>query len=118
MMYPFEARFAAFIKHLEKASPCLNREQAYALVRRTWVEVNASMGAPEEFLRMLEGKALCAEHGWHDLDQRACYWDCRRPHPIRIYLHEDGSIVVQSMRGDVHEILLALPGAAVSLQPR
>lgn len=115
LQYSFASRLNSWIKHLKAAEPCESQQGAYALVIENWVRVNSDMGAPPQFLQALRRRRLCEEHGWHGVGTNVAYWDLDDVQSVRIYLHDDGTIVVQQMDADNLQILFTLPGRVGAL---
>lgn len=108
--YSFEMRAAMLVERLQHIRPCTNAQEAHDVVVGAWLQVHVDCKISPRYLALLENRRLCAEHGWHDLDQPVCYFDGEELPPMRIYLHRDGSIVIQRMQADNVDILFTLPG--------
>ena len=110
LQYTCASRLDAWIRHMKLAKPCHTQQMAYELVIDSWVQTNAELGASQEFLKALRRRRLCEEHGWRGVNTSVAHWDLDDEHTVRIYLHEDGSIVVQQMDSQNLQILFTLPG--------
>lgn len=114
-------RIFTFLSEMEKAPPCKNREEAFDLVKKLWIDANLSMNATKSELRSFIDLQLHKEHGWQDLDRDPCYLPSIQQTDVRLYLHLDGTIVIQRMEPGVHPILLHKLGAnrlkGITLQP-
>lgn len=94
---------------MKAGKPCTSQKMAYELVIDSWVQANADLGASPEFLRALRRRRFCEEHGWRGLNTGVAYWDLDEGQSVRIYLHLDGTIVVQKMDAQNLQILFTLP---------
>jgi len=103
-------RVAMLVERLQHIRPCSSAQQAHDVVVAQWRQVHEDCKISPRYLALLEARRLCPEHGWHDLDKAACYFDSQELPPMRIYLHRDGGIVIQRMQPDNIEILFTLPG--------
>ena len=116
LSYSFSARLEAWIRHMKAGKPCGSQKVAYELVIESWVQANEDLGASPDFLRGLRRRRFCPEHGWRGLNTGVAYWDLDEEQSVRIYLHVDGSIVVQQMDAQNLQILFTLP--SVHSQPQ
>ena len=98
-------------ERLLKAPAFSNRQEVEAWLRDTWLDIHTEAGASKSRLTILQRARICPEQGWQDTDQDVCYLQSTEAPPIRIYVHNDGSVVVQQMHTLRNEILLAKPGA-------
>jgi hypothetical protein len=108
--YSFEMRVAMLIKHLQCIDPCSSAQEAHDAVAAYWWLVHKDCGSSERHLDNLNRLRLDAAHGWKDLDKAVCYCDGHELPAMRIYLHRDGSIVIQSLDPANLRILFTLPG--------
>ena len=97
------------IEHLQRIEPCYSAQEAHDAVAAYWWLVHKDCDSSERHLDSLNRLRLNAEQGWKDLDKDVCYCDSREQPLMRIYLHKDGSIVIQSLDLD-RRILFTLPG--------
>ena len=102
-----------FVKRLECAQPCTSAQEAHDLLRETWYAVYETCGANALFLEDLKSRRLSEAHGWHDVGKNVCYYDTEEHPRIRVYLHADGSIVLQNMDPGQVQIVFTLPGRRV-----
>ncbi|MEG2045766.1 MAG: hypothetical protein RR100_02855 [Comamonas sp.] len=114
--HSFEMRVAMLVERLQHIRPCASAQEAHDVVIEEWRQVHRDCHISPRYLALLDNRSLCAEHGWHDLDQPVCYFDSDELPPMRIYLHRDGSIVIQRMQPDNVQILFTLPSKR--LRPR
>lgn len=110
MIHSFDVRLRAWLERMESAPPCSNQQTAFNLVISEWIEANLSLGVPERFLHRLRGAEFTEERGWKGIGTKVAYWDIEDFQIIRIYLHDDGAIVLQRLEGPRKEILLTRPG--------
>ncbi|MGN1055358.1 MAG: hypothetical protein ACI4QS_01425 [Comamonas sp.] len=102
----YERRFFALLRAVEQQPACSNRQEAHDLLLNAWIHVSKEHLLPEGLVEKMPFRSLSTEHGWHDLDQNPCYWDSKTSPGVRIYLHDDGQIVMQRINdGGQHEIL-------------
>lgn len=108
--HSFEMRVAMLLERLKGLRPCASAQEAHDACLSAWCQVHRDCQSSPRFLAKLQKRRLCAEHGWHNLGQPACYLDSDEQPLIRTYLHRDGCIVIQRMEpGDV-QILFTCPG--------
>ncbi|WP_370681277.1 hypothetical protein [Comamonas sp. GB3 AK4-5] len=98
------------IEHLQGIEPCTSAQEAHDAVAAYWWQVHKDCGSSAGHLDRLNRLRLNAENGWKDLDKAVCYCDGHEEPPMRIYLHRDGSIVIQSLKPTDLRILFTLPG--------
>lgn len=110
MIYPFAARLQSWICRLEAAQPCSSQQMAYDMVIDLWITVNTELGAPESLVKALRRRSFCQAHGWKGVGTTVAYWDLDEAASVRIYLHDDGAIVVQQMDAENRKILFTQPG--------
>ncbi|WP_284337054.1 hypothetical protein [Comamonas sp. NoAH] len=111
-------RIFSFLTALENSPACSCREEAFQLVKKLWVEANLSMHASQEVLTAIRTLELDEAHGWVDLDRDPCYLPNVQESDVRLYLHNDGTIVIQRMELGVHPILLFKLGCGRPLKKR
>lgn len=115
--YSLETRVAMLIEHLQHIDPCSSAQEAHDVVAAYWWQVHKDCGSSERHLDHLNRLRLDAAHGWKDLDKAVCYCDGHELPAMRIYLHRDGGILIQSLGPGHLRILFALPGRR-RLEPR
>lgn len=91
---------------MEQSPPCKTREEAFELVKKLWIEANLCMEATDEAIQPFRELELCERHGWKDLDRDPCYLPSIQKTNVRLYIHNNGTIVIQRMEHGVHPILL------------
>jgi hypothetical protein len=94
-----EDRFFTLLDQLKHMPPCTSRQEAHDMLLLLWIRICKDAGAHRELLNSMRQRTLCFEHGWRNLDKSPCYWDSREPLGIRIYLHANGTIVIQRADG-------------------
>lgn len=99
MNYEFERRAVAFLKRIESLPPCSSRQQAYESLLAHWHAVESCYLEDKAVLDALLCKKMTPENDWHCLDCNPCYWQSPKAPEIRVYLHDDGSIVIQRLGG-------------------
>lgn len=105
------ARFyPKLLAQLEARPPFSSRDEAAQWLRDAWVDLHVQAGATPQRIRILRGAKICKEQGWVDVDKNVCYLQSPDNPPIRLYLHADGSIVLQQMMTSQNQILFAKPG--------
>ena len=105
----FDSRLHSWLGKIEAAQPCHSQQDAHDLIMSLWVQVNLEVGAGEELIQELRMKRLCIEHGWKGLDSDVAFIDLEPNVRVRVYLHRDGSIVIQAIEEHTFHILGALP---------
>ena len=118
MFYEFERRAVAFLRRIESMPPCISREQAYESVLMHWHAVESSYRDDKAYLDALLQKKMTPENDWHCLDENPCYWQSPKAPQIRLYIHDDGTIVIQRLGGAREgRILFALNSAKAVFLP-
>lgn len=108
---PFDLRLHDWLSKVEAAQPCHSQQDAHDLIMNLWAETNREGGAPEKFVQALLRRKLCAEHGWQGLGTNVAFAEIAANVTVRIHLHIDGSVVIQSVEEDAPQILGVLPAA-------
>lgn len=107
------ARFyPMLLARLQNAKPFASREAAAIWLRDEWVKIHIAAGASKRRITILQSARICQEQGWRDIDKEVCYLTSPDNPPLRLYLHQDGSIVLQQLQTERNEILFAKPGIA------
>lgn len=102
----FERRFYALLKAVDPQPRCTSRQEAHDLLLKHWVLICEKNGLPKTQVERMKSHNLSTAHGWHNLDQNPCHWDSNTSPGVRIYLHDDGLIVMQRINdGEQQEIL-------------
>jgi hypothetical protein len=114
MLSTFETRFSTLLKKLKRPQ-LRQRGSGIHPVRDLWVASNEEHASPSSVLEYLRSRRFCAEHGWQGLSTGVCYVDNSESPDTRLYLHQDGSIVIQRLAGR-STILFPSPGAAKAEQ--
>lgn len=118
MFYEFERRAVAFLKRVEAMEPCASRQQAYESLLKHWHAVESSYHDDKDYLDALLHKTMSEENDWHCLDSNPCYWQSPKVPQLRIYVHDDGAIVIQRLGGTREgRILFALNSAQPGFHP-
>lgn len=119
LFYEFERRAVAFLKRVEGMEPCASRQQAYESLLTHWHAVESSYHEDDKaYLDALLHKKMSAENDWHCLDGNPCYWQSPKVPQLRIYVHDDGAIVIQRLGGTREgRILFALTSAQPAFHP-
>ncbi|WP_227468550.1 hypothetical protein [Delftia acidovorans] len=94
-----EQRFLTLLGQLKHMPPCSSRQEAHDMLLLLWMRICEGAGARRQLLNSMRQRTLCAEHGWKNLDKSPCYWDSETTPGIRIYLHANGTIVIQRQGG-------------------
>lgn len=103
-------RIFKFLETLEKAPACSSREEAYELFHASWVQVNKDSTVPDKDIENFQAMRLSAENGWMDLENDPCHLPSVEHTGLRVYLHNNGQIVIQDLSNPVKPILLAKLG--------
>src|SRR5256885_9870510 len=94
-----EERFFTLLNQLKHIPPCSSRQEARDMLLLLWMRICEGAGARRELLNRMRQRTLCAEHGWKNLDKSPCHLDSDTLPGIRIYLHSNGTIVIQRQGG-------------------
>lgn len=113
MISSFDTRLVTLLKKLEMAPACDSAESAFRLFVDQWLAANVHHESPEKAQEYIRSRRLCAEHGWKGLGSSLCYVDCSEMPNVRLYLHADGSIVIQRMDPGANSILFTKPGRSL-----
>ena len=108
---PFDLRLHDWLIRVEAAQPCHSQQDAHDLIMNLWADTNLEGGAPEEFVKALRRRKLCAEHGWQGLGSDVAFTEIAAKVSVRVHLHTDGGVVIQSIEEDAPQILGVLPAA-------
>ena len=98
------------LERLQKAKPFASREEAFNWLRDAWVLVHLEAGGSKRRIAIMQSARICKEQGWCDIDKDVCYLTSPDTPPVRLYLHRDGSIVLQQLFTERNEIIFAKPG--------
>lgn len=109
-MKSFAQFYPKFLDRLQAAPPFSSRDEAAAWMRDAWCTIHIEAGSSKRRIEIMKNARVCKEQGWKDIDQEACYLQSPDDPPVRLYLHRDGSVVVQHMLPKRSVILLAKPG--------
>lgn len=105
-------RLLSFFAALEAAPACNSRPSAFEQVHRLWLEVNDASEQPDQDIDAFRRLELTEACGWRDLDRDPCFLSSIEHTGLCLYLHHDGSIVIQDLHGPNQPILLSKPGAS------
>lgn len=117
MLSTFETRLATLLKKLDAAPSCDSAQAAFTLFRDLWVASNVEHDSPKSLLDYLRNRRFCAEHGWQGLSTGVSYLDNSESPDTRLYLHLDGSIVIQRLTPQSSTILFSKPGRPAKAGP-
>lgn len=102
----YERRFYALLKAIESEPRCTSRQEAHDMLLKHWILVSHKQLLPEPLIKTMSLRNLSEECGWRNLEKNPCYWDSKTTPGVRIYLHDNGQIVMQRINdGDKQEIL-------------
>ena len=110
MLSTFDTRFSTLLKKLESAPSCSSAQEAFDVFKQLWLESNIEHESPEKTLEHVKSRKLVAEHGWQGIGTSLCFVNIAEAPDIRVYLHSDGSIVVQRMAPGNGTILFSKHG--------
>ncbi|WP_280192292.1 hypothetical protein [Delftia sp. PS-11] len=110
MQHSFEQLMDMLVSRLEAAPACASREQAFEQVQSLWLQTHLYFASPEAELRRIRSRRMTESHGWKDLDRDPCYLDPDSGPEVRLYLHRDGSMVIQRMRNGSSQIIFSRLG--------
>lgn len=102
-----ELVFAVYVRKLEHQPAPTNREEAFKLITTYWRETMLEYGASAEWAREYDAAGMTEKDGWKNLDADPCYWDNHYKQRIRIYVHRNGTIVIQRRNGRDPKILFS-----------
>lgn len=110
MLSSFETRLTTLLKKLENAPACDSMEAAFDQFWAQWLQANIDHESPDTLLNGIRNRRLNAEQGWQGVGTPVCYLDCSEMPDMRLYLHSDGTIVIQHMEPGIGSILFSKPG--------
>lgn len=102
--------YPKLLERLQKAKPFASREEVVNWLRDEWVAIHMEAGASKQRIAILKSARICKEQGWQDIDKDVCFLQSPEAPPLRLYLHKDGSIVLQQLFTERNEIIFAKPG--------
>lgn len=105
-------RLLSFFAVMENAPPCDSRASAFELAHASWLQVNAASENPDKDIEAFKHLQLTEDCGWQQLDSDPCFLSSIERTGLCLYLHHDGSIVIQDLQSASQPILLSKPGAA------
>lgn len=108
----FGSRARECVRLLELAPPCSNQQEAHDLIHQTWIQANLNLGVPRHFLRRLIAGSFSAEHGWVGIGTRVASWETMGDALFRIFLHDDGAMVIQYGPATQLQLIYSKPGAS------
>ncbi|WP_294259074.1 hypothetical protein [uncultured Comamonas sp.] len=108
---PFDLKLHAWLSKIEAAQPCHGQQEAHDLIMSLWAQTHREGGAPDGLVQSLLNRKLCSEDGWQWLDSDVAFTDMDASVSVRVHLHRDGSVVIQSIDEDAPQILGVLPAA-------
>ena len=79
-------------------------------LRDAWVQIHIEAGGSKRRIAIMQSARICPEQGWRDIDKDACYLTSPDTPPLRLYLHRDGTVVLQQLCNQRNEIIFAKPG--------
>lgn len=102
-------RISLFFEKMRVHLPVANRQEAVSLIKRLLTEIDDSDGVtPGDFTIRMSIPALNPELGWKNLESDPCYWDGMSH---RIYLYDNGRIVIERIKIGDERLVLDKPGA-------
>ena len=107
--------YPKLFNRLQQEPPFASREEAVAWLRDAWCAIHIEAGASKRRIAIMKSARICKEQGWRDIEEDVCYLESAETPPIRLFLHRDGSIVLQQMFTARSEILFAKPGKKVAV---
>lgn len=102
--------YPKFLARLQAAPAFSSRDEAAVWMRDAWCAIHLEFGGSKRRMAIMRGARICKEQGWKDIDKAVCYIQSPDNPPIRLYVHNDGSVVIQHMLPGRSQILLAKPG--------
>lgn len=108
---PFDLKLHDWLSKIEAAKPCHCQQDAHDLIMSLWAQTHLEGGAPEVLVQALLNRKFCIEDGWQGLDSDVAFTDIDANVSVRVHLHMDGSVVIQSIEEDAPQILGVLPAA-------
>lgn len=112
MQHSFDQLLDMLVSRLEAAPACASREQAFEQLQDLWLQTHIYFAAPESELRRIRSRRMTEAHGWKDLGGDPCYLDrdTDTEAGVRIYLHRNGGVIMQRVRGGGSQIMFSRLG--------
>lgn len=108
----FGARVQECARLLDAAPRCRNQQEAHDQLLHAWIQANLHLGVPRHFLRRLIAGSYSAENGWQGIGTRVATWETVGDAPFRIFLHDDGAMVIQYGPQAHLRLIYSKPGAS------
>ena len=102
-----ELVFSVFLTKLQQHPVPTNRDEAFQAIKTCWSESMLAYGASTEWLHAYLATTMTEECGWRNLDADPCYWDNQYRQSIRIYVHRNGTIIMQRKNSEDPQILFS-----------
>ena len=108
-MKSYARLYPLLFERLHSAAPFGSRKEAEKWLRDAWVQIHIETGASSRRIRIMKSARICEEQGWHDVDKNVCFLQSPDYPPLRLFVHNDGAIVLQRIFTDKNEIIFAKP---------
>ena len=107
--------YRALLEELHNLPAASSRGQAYTQFMQVCARIESRLTADDRAAAELRERPLSLQHGWHDLDKDPCYWQDQSQPSTRIYIHNNGQLLIQEFQEGQSVIAfsspMALPGA-------
>lgn len=111
-MHTFELRLTAWVKRLEQAKPCKSQIEAFHLLKSEWLAISEAFDMPRSYVDGISAQQLSEKDGWTQTADGTFFEDSTESPFVRTYIHADGAIVLQRVKGEGQAILFNLPADA------
>lgn len=111
-MASFGSRAREFVRLMDLEPPCSCQQEAHDQIQQCWIQANLNLGVPSHFLQRVAEGGFLAKDGWVGIGTRVATWETMGDALFRIFLHDDGAIVIQYGPGTQLQLIYSKPGAS------
>lgn len=108
----FGSRARECVRLLDLAPPCSGQQEAHDQIQQCWIQANLNLGVPSHFLRRVAEGGFLAEDGWVGIGTRVATWETMGDAMFRIFLHDDGAMVIQYGPATKLQLIYSKPGSS------
>lgn len=99
------------IRSMDGCAPCASMGEAHQLVCSKLLEIGEKKQLPPALIQRIGNDQLSTAHGWNNLEGDPCFRDFGTDRTLRVNLHRNGTIVIQSLSQPAGEVLLVKLGS-------
>lgn len=109
-MKSYARLYPQLLERIQRTPAFASRDEAINWMRDAWVQIHKEAGASQRRIAIMQSARICPEQGWRDIDKDPCYLTSPETPPLRLYIHNDGTVVLQQICNQRNEIVYAKPG--------